>query len=118
MKVMIVDDQSSMRRLLREALASAADEIVECSSGEEAISRYAATHPDWVMMDYRMEPLDGIDTTRRIREAHPHARIVIVSNWDEPELREAASAAGAIAYLPKDELSRLPALISKDPLHE
>lgn len=100
-----------MRALLRESLDFAGAEFIECASGEEAIVRCEEALPDWVVMDYRMEPLDGIATTARIRERHPEGRIVIVSNWDEPPLREAAHAAGAMAYVLKDNLRQLHDLI-------
>lgn len=104
---MIVDDQASMRALIREALRFSPMEVVECSSGMEAVCRYDEVLPDWVAMDYRMEPLDGITAASRIRARHPQARIIVVSNWDEPALREAADSAGVIAYVLKDQLHRL-----------
>ncbi|MCC6233643.1 MAG: response regulator, partial [Verrucomicrobiales bacterium] len=72
---------------------------------------YERARPDWVSMDYRMEPVDGIAATAAIRAHHPGARIVVVSNWDEPALREAARSAGALAYVLKNNLHQLAAIM-------
>jgi DNA-binding NarL/FixJ family response regulator len=118
MKVMIVDDQAPMRALIRESLRLPSVEIVECASGAEAVTQYDLTLPDWVAMDCRMEPMDGITALSRIRSRNPEARIIVVSSWDEPELREAARDAGALAYVLKDELHRINELICRGASHE
>src|SRR5262249_22766631 len=51
MKLMIVEDNAEMRQLLRGVVADVADEVAECSDGEEAVATYAAQQPDWVLMD-------------------------------------------------------------------
>ena len=67
---------------------------------------YCVHRPDVVLMDIAMRG-DGIMATRRIKEVHPEARIVIVANHDEPDLREAATHAGASGYVLKTNLLEL-----------
>ena len=55
-------------------------------------------------MDFAMTGVDGITATRLIREADPIARIIIVTNYDGAELREAAHRAGACGYVLKDSV--------------
>ena len=104
MRIMIVDDNRQMRRMIVSLIDDLAEEIIECGDGSEAITAYNEHRPDWVLMDVEMGRVDGIEATRQIRDAFPDARIVMVTNYDESELRAAASAAGAWGYVLKDNL--------------
>jgi CheY-like chemotaxis protein len=107
MTVLIVEDNAGMRSLLRRALAGVADQVWECSDGADALEAYQEHQPDVVLMDMRMPRMDGLKATRQIRQAEPSARIVIVSDYDDEDLRTAASAAGASGYTLKQDLSEL-----------
>jgi DNA-binding NarL/FixJ family response regulator len=111
MRVLIVDDNVSMRRLIRSVIADVAEVVGECRDGAEAIAACQVLHPDCVLMDIRMEGMDGIAATRQIVAASPAARICIVSDYDDAELRAAAHHAGACAYVVKDDLLSLRALL-------
>ena len=114
--ILIVDDNQEMRRTLRELLREVDPDVRECETGEEAVA-FCATHkPDWVVMDVKMPAMDGIAATARITRDHPGARIVIVTNFDDPFLRLAAHQAGAVGYVHKDDLSVLEDMI-KQPRH-
>ncbi len=65
MKLLIVDDNASVRRVIRGIVASLADDIHECADGEDALAAYIAHSPDFVLMDIAMEKLDGIAATNR-----------------------------------------------------
>ena len=62
-------------------------------------------------MDIKMPEMDGFSATRIIRERHPDARIVLVSQYDGDDWRDEATTAGARAFINKDDLSQLPAII-------
>ena len=94
MKIMIVDDNRQMRRMIVSLIDDLVEEIIECGDGSEAVPAYDEHRPDWVLMDIEMGRVDGIEATRQIRDAFPDARIVMVTHYDESELRTAASAAG------------------------
>jgi CheY-like chemotaxis protein len=113
MKLMIVEDNDPMRRLIRSFVAKFADEIWECSDGAEAVAVYAAHRPDWVLMDVAMETMDGITATLKIRELFAGARIVIVTQYDDAMTRAAARQAGACGYVLKDNLPAIRELILK-----
>jgi two-component system response regulator DegU len=104
MKLMIVEDNPHMCRLLTQLLSDLADAIVECTDGEQAVAAYAVEQPDWTLMDLHMERLGGIEATRRIRAAWPKARILIVTQYDDEHWRAAARQAGAWGYFLKDDL--------------
>lgn len=93
-----------MRRMIRQVVADLADEISECGDGQEAVALYPALRPDWVLMDIEMVGLNGIAATRQIRAAYPTARILIVTNYNDAMLREAAHQAGASGYVLKENL--------------
>ena len=91
MKILIVDDNAGMRRLLRRAVAEAASDIWECSDGAQALAAYADWQPDVVLMDIRMPDVDGLAATRQIRQVYPSAKVVMVTDYDDYDLRIAAA---------------------------
>jgi len=70
------------------------------------------TAPIWVLMDVEMNPMDGITATFKIREHFVAARILIVTQYDDSEMRAAARAAGALGYVLKDNLFELRRLLA------
>lgn len=107
MNILIVEDSQAVRRMIRNVVCRPADQCYECSDGCEALAAYAQHQPDCVLMDIEMKTVDGITATGQIRAAFPEAKIVIVTNYDDADLRLAALAAGACAYVLKDELYKL-----------
>ena len=104
MKFLIVEDSAPMRRMIKSLIADLATELYECSDGAEARAAYRKHRPDWVLMDIQMGEMDGLEATREIIAAFPEARILIVTNYDDDELRKAARSAGASDYVLKDNL--------------
>jgi CheY-like chemotaxis protein len=113
MTVLIVEDNASVRRLLRRAVQQIATEIWECGDGVESLAAYREHLPDLVLMDVRMPIVDGLAATRQIRMADPQARIIIVTDCDDEETRAAAREAGAWGYVLKQDLTTLEALIHR-----
>ena len=110
MTFMIVDDNAQMRRLIRSFLPEG-HQVVECADGAEALAGYQKHPPDWVTMDIKMPVMDGITATSRILASFPQARIVMVTEFTNDGLREAAREAGARHYVLKEDLSPLGSLI-------
>ena len=113
MKLLVVENNAAVRRVMASVLAPLAPDVVECDDGSEALAAYEAHRPDAVLMDIAMERLDGIAATRAITAAHPAARVIIVTNYDESDLREAAAGAGACGYVLKKNLLELPSLLER-----
>lgn len=102
--VLICDDHPVVRQGLRTFLELAEDlEVVgEAADGEEAIDKAIELLPDVVLMDLVMPKVDGIEATRRIREASPTTRIVVLTSFATDEKVFPAIKAGATGYLLKD----------------
>jgi CheY-like chemotaxis protein len=111
MKLLIVEDSPSVRRVIRSIVATVADEVYECEDGADALPAYVAHKPDWVLMDIAMKNVDGISATKLIRDQYPDAKIIIVTNFDEADLRESALQAGACGYVLKENLLELRRLL-------
>jgi CheY-like chemotaxis protein len=106
-KILIVDDNAAMRRAIKLVLEGLAAEFYECSDGSEAVFDYAIYRPDWVLMDIRMKETDGLTAMKDIRTLFPNASIIVVTSSKGDDIREAARAAGACAYVVKDNLLEL-----------
>ena len=107
MKVLIVDDNAGIRRLLKRAIHEVTDTVWECGDGAEALASYTDHLPDVVLMDIRMPLLDGLEATRQILRFDPFARVVIVTDYDDDDLRRAATEAGACGYSLKEDVADL-----------
>ena len=100
-----------VRQLIAEIMMPLAKEIRECADGGDALPVYEALKPDMVLMDVLMKRVNGIEATRRIRKAHPDAKVIIVTDVDDDAVRQAAWRAGACGYALKDNLLDLPGLV-------
>ena len=112
MKVMIVDDNAEIRAFIKTVLTDVATEFVECADGREAVAVYEAERPDWAVMDVMMGGLDGVTATRLITSRFPDSRVVVVTQHNNPKLRERAREAGARVFLLKEDLTELPAALT------
>jgi len=101
---MIVDDNLDMLKLIQQEVCSEQDIIVECSDGEDAITAYSKHLPDFVLMDIKMNKINGITATKMIVDKFPDARIIIITNYDTTIFRNVAKKAGAIAFVSKENL--------------
>ncbi len=102
-RVVLVDDEAMVRVGLRMVLSSEPDiEVVgEAQDGGEALEVVAATAPDIVLMDVRMPRVDGLEGSRRVLEAHPEVRVIVLTTFDEDEYVETALRHGVSGFLLK-----------------
>jgi DNA-binding NarL/FixJ family response regulator len=102
-RVLIVDDDDLMRAGLRGVLASddAIDVVAEAPDGRDAAYHARTSRPDVVLMDVRMPGLDGISATREVLRAHPEARVVMLTTFEQDDYIFGALRAGASGFLLK-----------------
>jgi CheY-like chemotaxis protein len=104
MKFLIVEDNDNMRRVIKSLISELGGETHECCDGAEALAAYAEHFPDWVLMDIEMTEMDGIAATRQIKTSFPNANIMIITDYDNQDLRRLARDAGATEYVAKENL--------------
>ena len=100
-RVLVVDDEDSLRHLLVLALESQGIEVDCASDGVEALERYQTDRHDAVLTDIRMPRLDGLAFTRKLLQAHPDAVVVVMSAYGDIDVAMEALEAGAVDYLNK-----------------
>ncbi|GAB4570586.1 MAG: response regulator transcription factor [Anaerolineales bacterium] len=102
--ILIVDDHEVVRNGIRSYLERISDfqVIGEGASGEEALSMVSEMIPDIVLLDLMMPGMDGIETTRRIRQISPRTKVVVLTSYHEDVHIFPALKAGAISYILKD----------------
>jgi len=103
-RVLIVDDHAMVRRGLSVFLKTKPDLLVvgEAGGGREALVLCEQLEPDVVLMDLIMPEMDGVATTRAIRERWPHMQVIALTSFQEHELVQGVLKAGAIGYLLKN----------------
>jgi len=112
--VLVVDDSTDTRAVLRRTLARRGYRVVEAADGREAVEAALRECPDLILMDLNMPVMDGLAATERIRELKERCgdvAIVAVTAFDTYGMKEAAIEAGCDAYLLKplalDELEEV-----------
>jgi DNA-binding NarL/FixJ family response regulator len=103
LRLMLVDDQSLFREALRTLLSLQPDFdiVAEAENGERALALARTHRPEVVLMDLRMPVMGGVEATRRMAQACPSARVVVLTTFEEDEEVFEAMRAGALGYLLK-----------------
>ena len=106
-RTLIVDDSDSIRMLLREMLHSRfADMVIEeAESVQEGLAKSRHVPPDLVFVDIRLADGNGLELTERVkRVGNPVVVVIVLTSYNLPEYRHAASRAGADEFISKDGL--------------
>ena len=104
--ILIVDDNAEFRRRVRSLLSSEAgiQVIGEAGDGEQAVLEAARLHPNLVLMDVRMPRMNGLEAARRMTGALSGTKVIILSQYDIDEYRQAAAENGACDYVVKKSM--------------
>ena len=102
--VVVADDQSAVREGLVLLLGTLSGITVtgQAADGASAVELVGAVRPQVVLMDLNMPGCGGVEATRRITEAHPDTRVVVLTTYADDESIIGALQAGALGYLTKD----------------
>ncbi|HEX2350301.1 MAG TPA: response regulator transcription factor [Ktedonobacterales bacterium] len=102
--VILVDDHQMVRQGVRAFLEKQPDISVvgEAASGAEALRLAADLVPDVVLMDLVMPAMDGVETTRRLKQISPGSQVIILTSYHDDEHIFPAIRAGALSYILKD----------------
>jgi DNA-binding response OmpR family regulator len=102
-RIVIVEDQREISRLLRSALETLEQdiEVVEIPSGEEAILDSSHKNIDLLVADYRLPGMSGLELMKKVRGHHANAKVILITGQTDPRIRKAVSDSGADAFFIK-----------------
>lgn len=100
-KILLVDDERSIRDTLRMTLEYEGFEVADVDSGIKALENIDDIRPDAIILDVKMSGLDGIETLERLRESHPHIPVVLLTGHGSIETAVEATKKGAFDFLSK-----------------
>jgi DNA-binding NarL/FixJ family response regulator len=108
-RVLIIEDNPFFLQFLKETLHSRfpSMDILEAAHGEEAMQKIRALKPDAIFTDLRLPRENGLELTKKIKAEYPNIIVVIITNYDLPEYREAAYQCKADHFLSKDSFLKM-----------
>ncbi len=107
-RTLLVEDSHFYRRILRETLHFRFPkmEISEASDGDEAFKKITASPPNLIFMDIKLPGESGLEITKKIKEHYPDITVIVLTSYDLPEYREAASKYKADYFLSKGSATK------------
>jgi two-component system, chemotaxis family, chemotaxis protein CheY len=100
-KILVVDDSSLARRMIRKILEELEYEVEEASDGAQALERYVLNRHDAVILDLLMHGMYGVDVLQKLKELHPELPVIIATADIQRTTRDMVKEAGAVAMINK-----------------
>jgi len=100
-KILVIDDSSMSRRMMRRIIESAGHDVVEAADGAAGIETYFLEKPDAVFLDLTMKDMYGLDVLAKLRELDSEARVVIASADIQDSTKTMVTEAGANGFINK-----------------
>lgn len=100
-KVLVVDDQLGVRRLLYETFREDQHEVEMAGNGKEALQILEKFDPDLILMDMKMPGMNGIDTLRQIRSFNNEVGVIMMTAYGDAQNMEQARDLGVLYYMSK-----------------
>ena len=100
-KVLVVDDEPEVRRLLQDFLSGQGYDVALAADGVEALAAVDDQKPDLVLLDVAMPVMNGVETLTRIVALDPPVRVIMVTGNSDLSLMAKLLALGAVDYIPK-----------------
>ncbi len=105
MKIIIVDDDYLVVNSLKTIVNASEIEVLAVGyDGREAVELYDLHRPDLILMDIRMEKMNGIEATKKILEIDPDARILLITTFQDDEYISSALSLGCKGYILKQNI--------------
>lgn len=99
--LLIVDDDSQIRDILKVQLSSLVDEIFEAEDGKQALELVEKHDFTCICTDFRMANKDGLELLREIFALKPSTPVILITGWGDPEVVKAAFRLGAFDFIEK-----------------
>jgi len=100
-KILIIDDSSLSRRLLKKILEELNHEVVEATDGLSGIELYSIENPECVFLDLTMPGMYGMDVLKNILDINKDAKVIVASADIQKTTRELTEETGAAAFINK-----------------
>lgn len=113
MRVLICDDEVSVRQLYQSEFEAAGVEVVTAADGDECIEVAGREQPDLVILDLRMPKRDGLSALPELRQQNPDAPVVVVSAAHTSQLDKAMELGAAECIDKLEFLMRIPELVDR-----
>jgi CheY-like chemotaxis protein len=110
--LLVVEGNAEVRRIIRLLVEGLVDTLYEIEDAAKVSALYGESRFDWILIDLRLKEQSGLTATRQIKEIFPEAQIIIITEFDDEALREAASKVGANHYILKERLLDIVDLLS------
>lgn len=101
LKLLIVDDQKGIRRLLTEVFSEYGYEIESCGNGTKALELIPVFKPDLVIMDVKMPGMNGIDVLKKVREKDKDIRVIMMTAYGDQHYIDQADNLGVARFIIK-----------------
>jgi len=111
---MIVENNELMRKEIINSVLGKDYIILECSDAESALGKCVDFDPDWLLLDIRLEKMNGLVAAEKIRELMPNANIPFVTSYDFDMYRKVAENLGITHYFLKNDLLKIRDTIHSD----
>jgi len=100
-KILVVDDQLGVRRLLYETFQGENHVVEMAANGAEALQMLDSFRPDLILMDMKMPGMNGIDTLREIRVTYKDVNVIMMTAYGDAQNMEQAQELGVLYYIGK-----------------
>lgn len=100
-RIMVVDDEGSVRTLLMTLLTQKGYEVAGAASGPLALAKCISFHPHLVLLDINMPGMSGLETLKKLKDLNPNLLVIMVTGLDDEEVARVATEAGACDYITK-----------------
>ena len=101
LKVLIVDDSETSRRMLRAVLWSRQWSVCEAENGRTGIQKFKKLNPDAVVLDLAMPDMDGMETAKRMSAVNPNVPLILFTVYETKGIQSPAQEAGISAVVSK-----------------
>jgi DNA-binding NarL/FixJ family response regulator len=112
-QLLIIDDHPGIRELIADTAKPWMSDIRRFASAEDMFAASPTLDPACVTVDMRMHAIDGIEALERLRILFPRAHLIMITQFDQPRIRERARQAGAHEFFSKQDISALATSLKK-----
>ncbi len=100
-KILVIDDDSGIRSLIRDFLDKKGYNVITASSAEEGLEKFKQERPILILLDIKLPGMDGVVTLKRIREIDEKVGVIMVTGVEDDEVLKEARSLGAYEYIVK-----------------